>query len=1025
MKKSVMLTLLALGISTNALWEGIALAEDDPDTNTDTLTNQTVRSSYNHPDRNLVIKWINGFDGDSTGSSYGAAIRNAEVKAKNISIDTSHSKYSWTNKSIFSEAATHITATGDINIISHGDAVYTKSRGTTTIEGFKNLNIKVTDNGYGLFDTGRGITVKGGEGSTISIDNTAFGDRTPIGNLYTTSYVGDGMTIEADTITLKAKRTSIFAGSAKNGEPVEIHLTGKDLDLLGTIKAMRGAVVVDGATDGSTKIAAPYKNSDAVIVSERGVVALNLHGHDSSILGNVYAGSQGTPVINLTGRDSSIEGDVTAVHEGAAYLNLSGDHATLTGSLKNPWTSPYYAKVYGNASISADFSGKESVMTGNIESASRESTITATFSGEKAQLTGNVSSVSTIVYNLNPNTTVYDGNTVNLTLSGGHASHTGDLVAQGDNTLNAIYSGSASSLTGNAINSGTMHLSFTNGSTMTGDMTNEKIEYKDKDESLLKTVEGKLTAEFDKASLWQGNLTSTAGTAAVSLKNGSKWTGDLDARAKDGATKVNLENVGAWEGKASGNGDITLSGASFWQLTEDSKAGSVLLNDTSTVSLSGKATKIETQRLGGSGGQFLMDLHYLGDDVNTYRDGTESDFIIAHDGSGSTYHVNMTDSSSVNGMKEGSKLYFASTAADSSAFAVNDSVQIQNYRKIYNKNLVVKKETDTGNESYDGYDDWFLTPEAIIGGNTKGDANGNTINPNGIVPGAAYNTAFALWRDDDTLLKRLGELRYNQEDQGVWARFINKHLERDGSHGFEGNYKTLQVGFDKVRKTVNNGTWYYGGAVSHLWGSSAYTDGQGKQRSTDVAIYGTNVRPHGHYLDLVARFGRINSDYETTYSDYGKFKNWVSSISAEYGRKKVLHHGWAIEPQAQLTYSYLWGDDYTTKNGAKVQQDNADSLVGRLGFVLSREFDSQTKNPSRVYFKAAVLHDFLGDTQSRIMDDIIFTDQDDLGDTWYLLGIGTNIHFSDATQFYLDAERSFGSDVKMKYRFNAGLRFEF
>lgn len=986
--------------------------------------------AYDYPDRNLVIKWINGFDGYFAGGlSAGAAIRDAEVKAKNISIDTSHSEYDWTNTSIISEAeaGTHITATGDINIISHGDAVYTESLGTTRIEGFKNLNIKVTGNGYGLFDTGRGITVKGGEGSTIFIDNTAFGDKTPIGNLYTTSYVGDGMTIEADTITLKAKMTSIFAGSAKNGEPVEIHLTGKDLDLLGTIKAMKGAVVVDGATDGSTKIAAPYKNRDAVIVSDRGVVALNLHGHDSSILGNVYAGSQGTTVINLTGRDSSIEGDVTAVHEGAAYLNLSGDHATLTGSLKNPWTSPYYAKVYGNASISADFSGKESVMTGNIESASRESTITATFSGEKAQLTGNVSSVATIVYKyyLNPNTTVYDGNTVNLTLSGGHASHTGDLVAQGDNTLNAIYSGSASSLTGNAINSGTMHLSFTNGSTMTGDMTNEKIEYKDKDESLLKTVEGKLTAEFDKASLWQGNLTSTAGTAAVSLKNGSKWTGDLDARAKDGATTVNLENAGAWEGKASGNGDITLSGASLWQLTDDSKAGSVSLNDTSTVSLSGKAAKLETQRLGGSGGQFLMDLHYLGDDVNTYRDGRESDFIIAHDGSGSTYHVNMTDSSSVNGMKEGSKLYFASTAADSSAFAVNDSVQIQNYRKIYNKNLVVKKETDTGNESYEGYDDWFLTPEAIIGGNTKGDANGNTINPNGTVPGAAYNTAFALWRDDDTLLKRLGELRYNQEDQGVWARFINKHLERDGSHGFEGNYKTLQVGFDKVRKTVNDGTWYYGGAVSHLWGSSAYTDGQGKQRSTDVAIYGTNIRPHGHYLDLVARFGRINSDYETTYSDYGKFKNWVSSISAEYGRKKVLHYGWAIEPQAQLTYSYLWGDDYTTKNGAKVQQDNADSLVGRLGFVLSREFDSQTKNPSRVYFKAAVLHDFLGDTQSRIMDDIIFTDQDDLGDTWYLLGIGTNIHFSDATQFYLDAERSFGSDVKMKYRFNAGLRFEF
>ena len=67
MKKSVMLTLLALGVSTNSLW-GVALAEYDPATNTDTLTNQMVSSTrgdvnrgdfkaYDHPDRNLVIKW--------------------------------------------------------------------------------------------------------------------------------------------------------------------------------------------------------------------------------------------------------------------------------------------------------------------------------------------------------------------------------------------------------------------------------------------------------------------------------------------------------------------------------------------------------------------------------------------------------------------------------------------------------------------------------------------------------------------------------------------------------------------------------------------------------------------------------------------------------------------------------------------------------------------------------------------------------------------------------------------------------
>ena len=216
MRKKVKLAVLAL--STNVLGGGtIALAEYDTATNTDTLTNQMVSStrgdvnrgdfkSYDYPDRNLVIKWTDNSRGD------GAAIRDAEVKAKNISIDTNFSGNKWTDKGIISDVATHITATGDINIISYDDAVYTQSAGTTTIEGFKNLNIKVTGQGYGLVDNGRGITVKGGEGSSIFIDNTGsfFNFRGAISNLGT-SYVGDGMTVEAGKITVKSKNPSVNA----------------------------------------------------------------------------------------------------------------------------------------------------------------------------------------------------------------------------------------------------------------------------------------------------------------------------------------------------------------------------------------------------------------------------------------------------------------------------------------------------------------------------------------------------------------------------------------------------------------------------------------------------------------------------------------------------------------------------------------------------------------------------------------------------------------------------------------------
>lgn len=791
-----------------------------------------------------------------------------------------------------------------------------------------------------------------------------------------------------------------------------------------------------------------YVKKNAVYTESDAVTTLNMSGDDSYIHGDLDAETGGKITLNASGKgfkidrsysksdytnlltaffegsqinasisgdSSTVEGSANACNGGKINLTMNGNNAVFSGNLSTEETHMDTGYEHNdNASIQASFTGKNAKVAGDIKAIADHSTITLDISGENGMYTGNASSTGAfIVSSKAPKYRFYDGATVNLNLTGAHTAQTGNLEAEGNNTLNGNYTGTGSSLTGNADNKGIMNLTFDNQSQMTGNMTNDTMKY---DDDKGTTFAGKLKANFNNGSSWTGDLTNKSGMTNVDFDNGSLWSGNLSSTA--GSTTVNLNNGSAWNGASSGNGDVNLAGASLWNLTADSTASSVNPDGSSVISLAGDAKKLDTQKLGGTGGTFLMDLKYLDNDVNTYRDGG-SDFIVAHDGNGSAYNVSLTNGSSVNGMTDGSKLYFASTAADSSTFRMNQAVQVENYKKIYNKNLIVKKETDATSTDLKGYDDWFLTPDT-----SKGNG-GNTVNPNGIVPGSAANTAFALWRDDDTLLKRLGELRNDSQDDGIWARLVNKHLERDGRHGFEGNYKTIQVGYDKKRDTENNGSWYYGGAISHLWGDTDYTDGHGSQKETDLSLYGTNIRPHGHYLDLIARVGRIDSDYTTSYGDHGKFENWGMSFGAEYGRQKALGGGWSIEPQAQLTYHYLWGDDYTTRNGAKVNQDNADSLVGRLGFIVSREFNAGTDHAGRVYLKASILHDFLGDTTSTIVDDIHYRDDDDLGDTWYIAGIGTDINLGKNTRFYFDAERNFNADVKMKYRFNAGLRFGF
>lgn len=958
-----------------------AYATYDPATNTDTLINRMVSptrgnmegdfKTYDYPDRNLVINWTNTSRGD------GAPIRAATVNAKNITITADfYDRYGIMNKGInSSEGNSHVTASGDIKITTRNDSVYTESNGSTIIDGFKNLTIRATGNdwlgngGYGVVDNGGGITIQGGNDSTVDI-STKASVQAAVGNSVRYNNVGTGVTISANEIKLDAPKLAVYAEPGKNGDF--------------TVKLNASTVNI--------------KNGD--IDAEGGRVSIN-------------PAQNGKVLIN---------GNVLASNGGSIDLNLGGDGSSVTGNIKTDFYSSWFPTYTAddNASITARFTGTNAQMTGDIQTVTDHSTITAEFSGENGTLTGDVKATGVAPTNNYGTWNRASGTTLNLNMTGTQTAQKGNLVADGSNTLNANYTGTGSSLTGNANNTGIMNLTFDNQSQMTGDITNGHASYDDGT-----SFDGQLTANFDNGSSWTGSLTNTSGDSTVSLSNGSLWTGDLTST--DGTAAVNLDSS-AWDGTSTGNGYITLSGTSLWSLTANSTANTVSLNDGSIISLAGGAHTLETQSLGGSGGTFLMDLNYQDDDVATYRKGESSDFIVAHGGNGGTYGVALSGDSSVNGMTDGSKLYFASTAAGSSTFQLNQSVEVRNFNKIYNKNLSVmsdtgnlsvKKETDTTDSDFDGYDNWYLTPD-----NTKGH-DGDTINPNGTVPGAVANAAFALWRDDDTLAKRLGELRYSQQDDGIWARMVNKHLERDGRHGFEGNYKTIQVGYDKKRDTENNGSWYYGGAISHLWGDTDYTDGHGSQKETDLSLYGTNIRPHGHYLDLIARVGRIDSDYTTSYGDHGKFENWGMSFGAEYGRQKSLGGGWSIEPQAQLTYHYLWGDDYTTRNGAKVNQDNADSLVGRLGFLLSREFNAGTDHAGRVYLKASILHDFLGDTTSTIVDDIHYRDDDDLGDTWYIAGIGTDINLGKNTRFYFDAERNFNADVKMKYRFNAGLRFGF
>lgn len=280
-------------------------------------------------------------------------------------------------------------------------------------------------------------------------------------------------------------------------------------------------------------------------------------------------------------------------------------------------------------------------------------------------------------------------------------------------------------------------------------------------------------------------------------------------------------------------------------------------------------------------------------------------------------------------------------------------------------------------------------------------------------------TAIVAWRQEDsTLSQRLGELRESDGGQGIWVRMSRGEFEYDGE--YKNQYNFFQMGYDWAA-----GSWHYGAAVSHNDGQTTYTHGDGENRSTSLSLYGTWLGDKGHYADIVLKQGRLSNDFDI-YTEAGHTRGdydaWGTSLSGEYGMKVDLDGGWYVTPQAQLTLMRIGGEDYTTNNGIKVNQDSLESAVGRVGF----EVGKRISDSGSIYAKASLLHDFAGSADTYLsLNGLTNSYHQDIGDTWCEAGIGFNYKTSENSYVYADVVKTFGGDVETPWQWNAGMRWTF
>ena len=278
------------------------------------------------------------------------------------------------------------------------------------------------------------------------------------------------------------------------------------------------------------------------------------------------------------------------------------------------------------------------------------------------------------------------------------------------------------------------------------------------------------------------------------------------------------------------------------------------------------------------------------------------------------------------------------------------------------------------------------------------------------------------------LRKRLGEVRGMTESNGLWVSASGQRDRFDGfaSNGVKQNAYRFNLGLDhKI------GSWLVGANFKYLHGtqktSNPDSHAKGKVNSAGANIYGTWIAENGLYTDIVASFDHYHQKITTSMLDgrgvSGKVNNFGLGLSAEVGKKFGLTKDFFVEPQAQLAYYWIKGKDFSMSNGMKVEQDDFNSLVGRLGVVAGKDFkDAEGNTKGQVFVKGGVKQQFAGKQKLRA-NSVQF--KDELKGTSGYYGLGFEANPNKKVSLYGHVERENGKHYTKEIEVMLGLRYKF
>ena len=759
-----------------------------------------------------------------------------------------------------------------------------------------------------------------------------------------------------------------------------------------------------------------------------------------------------TDDINISGYSIALQG------LGYVDMKLEGKNITLDGNPsdgRSLWgvflngASPEKSKITLKAQNSLNIIGgtgengygvknTDGAVTGSAENISVSGSVDALYSdfggtiqmtADHAEYQGNLMSYSNSVIQLNADTNIIRGNVTALdgstvTFDGKQKDGSGTVTilnAGGIGVLTGIYNTEAKPALSEVNIKQNAIINVHDDGT---DRSYQDKDFSDTDASaLLAQANGKIT--LDRAQGIYGNIMadvdpddtsevkSTGGTIELTTAGGGEIKGNASA-GHGGTANITLAK-GDWEGRATdyqgtdaaGTMNLTMQEGSIWRMKGDSSLTS-LANTSSLVDMKANS-KYQTLNIGtfsGQGGTFLMKT-----DLDSQTDGDK--IKITDAAKGSQGRVQVYDKSFLTGKEvTGTKhLLLITDESKNAAFSGQslDKGGLWDVTPTIERGDTVK---DASGKTVGDKTQWYLTKIA------------KTVNHDTIPLMKAAGNSYALYRlDIDSLRKRMGDLRFRnlKDTSGLWARDF--HGAYDG-RGVDSRYNGFQLGYDYAA----NDKSVYGFFAERNISNPKYSYGSSKDHGFSGGLYGTWLGDSGVYTDVVAKWGRDDTELHSWggYPDSANYRTWNESLSVEFGKTFTGDNGLFFEPEAQMVFGHLGSKDYTTSRGKTVSMGSYDSAIGRLGILLGKRVTNR-ENPYDYYLKFSVLHEFGGERNFHLAapDGEIMDYSEDYRDTWYEAGFGGTWHINGNTSIYADAERSFGGDWHKKWQCNVGVNWQF